>query len=365
VNSSSALRLAVFSYGLPVRGEKRGGIERSAHVLADGLARRGHRVVVFTHDPKPPAAAYEVRPLPWKRFVDTWLGRRVTMGYLGNVLALLPDYRGFDAIISHGDSLFLPLAGKPIVRVMHGNALGEALHATSRGRAVLQFGVYLQELMTALIARGTVAVSENTRRSNRFIRRTIPHGVDSTMFYPAPEEKTAEPSLIFVGALDGRKRGRFLLDVFQAAVRSAHPGAILMFVGPAGPAVPGVTYHTGIDDGDLAALYRRAWLCVSPSTYEGFGLPYLEAMACGTPVVATPNPGSCEVLGDGEFGRLVDDDAFGSTVADLLGNESGRRAMASAGMRRAQQYSLESMIDRYEALLMELCKVHAGSVVST
>ena len=71
VSKSSALRLAVFSFGLPVPGQKRGGIERAAHLLADGLARRGHRVVVFSHDPKPESALYEVRQLPWKRFVDT------------------------------------------------------------------------------------------------------------------------------------------------------------------------------------------------------------------------------------------------------------------------------------------------------
>ena len=93
------LRLAMVSYGLPLHGRKRGGIERAAHTLADVLARRGHEVVVFTHDPRPDEATYEVRDLPWKRFVETWLGRRVTMGYLGNLLAILPDYGEFDAII--------------------------------------------------------------------------------------------------------------------------------------------------------------------------------------------------------------------------------------------------------------------------
>ena len=72
------MRLAVFSYGLPVPGEKRGGIERAAHTLAQGLALRGHHVVVFSHDNKPTAAAYDVRELPWKSFVNTWLGRRLT-----------------------------------------------------------------------------------------------------------------------------------------------------------------------------------------------------------------------------------------------------------------------------------------------
>ena len=114
LSSLPRLRIAVLSYGLPKRAHKRGGIERAAHTLADGLARRGHDVVVFSHDPKPADAAYTVAPLPWKSFVDTWLGRRVTMGYLGNVLALVPDYREFDAVIAHGDSLLVPLAGKPV-----------------------------------------------------------------------------------------------------------------------------------------------------------------------------------------------------------------------------------------------------------
>src|SRR5918997_5264396 len=119
------MKIAVFSYGLPVVGEKRGGIERVAHELADALARRGHEVTVWTHDPRPAGAAYEVRRLPWRRFVSSWAGRRLTMGYLGNVLALLPGYGEADAIIAHGDSLLLPLRGKPVVRLMHGSALWE------------------------------------------------------------------------------------------------------------------------------------------------------------------------------------------------------------------------------------------------
>jgi phosphatidylinositol alpha-mannosyltransferase len=358
------MRIGVFSYGLPVPGLKRGGIERSAHALAQGLAERGHRVVVFSHDPKPAGAIYEVRELPWKDFVNTWLGRRVTMGYLGNVLALLPDYRGFDAIVSHGDSLLLPLTGKPVLRVMHGSAWGEAVHATSIGRFALQCGVYGQELLTALAGHGTVAVSENTRRANPFIRHTIPHGVDTRLFQPFPQEKTSHPSLVFVGTEEGRKRGSYLLDVFREIVRPAYPDAVLMFVGPGGPERPGVTYHTGVSDAELASLYRRAWIYASPSTYEGFGLPYLEAMACGTAVVATPNPGSREVLGDGEHGRLVEDAAFGPALLDLLSGESRRRALEATGLLRAQQFSIDLMIDRYEALLMELCGAHAGSVAS-
>jgi glycosyltransferase involved in cell wall biosynthesis len=358
------MRIAVLSYGLPVVGSKRGGIERSAHVIAQGLAERGHHVTVFSHDPAPEHAAYEVRELPWKTFVNTWIGRRVTMGYFGNVLALLPDYRACDAILAHGDSLLLPLAGKPVVRVMHGTAWEEATSATSLGRFVLQCGVYAQELLSAAVNHNTVAVSYNTRRRNPFVRHTIPHGVDASVFHPLPREKSATPSILFVGTLAGRKRGAFLLDVFQRDIGPRYPDCSLMFVGPPGPQLPGVTYYTGVADEQLSSLYRRAWVFASPSTYEGFGLPYLEAMASGTAVVATPNPGSREVLADGRYGRLVDDRAFGAALLDLLAHEDVRRAAEVVGIERAQEFRADAMIDRYEALLMELCGQDAKSVAS-
>ena len=89
-----------------------------------------------------------------------------------------------------------------------------------------------------------------------------------------------------------------------------------MFVGPPGVDAPGITYYTGIGDAELASLYRRAWVYASPSTYEGFGLPYIEAMACGTAVLATPNAGSREVIGAHQYGRLVEDAGFGAALLD-------------------------------------------------
>jgi phosphatidyl-myo-inositol alpha-mannosyltransferase len=354
----------MFSYGLPTEGQKRGGIERSAHTLADGLARRGHEVVVFTHDRQPLGAAYDVHSLPWKAFVQTWFGRRVTMGYLGNLLALLPDYGGFDAIVAHGDSLLLPLTGKPIVRVMHGSALGEALSARTPGRVILQYGVYVQEILTALLQNGVVAVSESTRRDNPFVNRVIPHGVDDQVFRFEPDARTEQPSIVFVGTLNGRKRGLFLLEAFRNTVRVAHPNAVLTIIGEDGPASPGVEYCRGVSDAELAALYQRAWVYASPSRYEGFGLPYLEAMACGTPVVATRNPGSSEVLGDGEYGVLSRDEEFANALSSLLADPSARAALSARGLARAREYSLMTMLTRYEELLFKLVAVDAKPVAS-
>ena len=168
---------------------------------------------------------------------------------------------------------------------------------------------------------------------------------------------------MFVGAADGRKRGRFLLDIFERVIRPAYPDAELTFVGPKGPSQPGVTYVTGVPDNDLAALYRRAWVSAAPSTYEGFGLPYLEAMACGTAVIATPNPGSREVLGE-DYSGLMTDAEFAPALLKVLGDESRRRALERAGIRRAEDFSIDRMIDQYEALLNELRGSHARSVAS-
>jgi glycosyltransferase involved in cell wall biosynthesis len=358
------LKIAVISYRLPVEGEQRGGIERIAHVLAEGLARRGHTVAVFSHDPKPAGASYEVRLLPWKSFVETWAGLRMTAGYLGNLLALQLDLRGFDVVIAHGDSLLLPLRRTPVVRVLHGSARAEARHATSIGRAVMQWGVYLQELLTAFVSpSNVVAVSANTLRDNPFVRRVIPHGIDTAIFQPAPREKSPHPSIVFVGAVDGRKRGRFLLDIFERVIRPKFPNALLTFVGSEGPPQQGVSYLTGVPDHDLAALYRRAWVCAVPSTYEGFGLPYLEAMACGTAVIATPNPGSREVLGD-DYAGLVEDKEFASVLVHLLTDDVRRRTLENAGLSRAAEFSIDHMIDQYEMLLSDVRGSHARSTVS-
>jgi glycosyltransferase involved in cell wall biosynthesis len=229
---------------------------------------------------------------------------------------------------------------------------------------VLQFGVYVQELLTGLLYEHVVAVSANTTRSNPCVRHVIPHGFDDAVFTLNAEPRTPEPSVLFVGTLDGRKRGQMLLDGFLRTIRSEHPAASLTIVGPAGPAHPGVHYRTGVSDAELAQLYRRSWVYASPSTYEGFGLPYLEAMACGTPVVATPNPGSAEVLADGVYGLLPADEDFVHQVSALLGDDARRSAFSASGVERARAYSLSVMLDRYEALLRPLVSVHVKSIAS-
>ena len=352
----------MLSFRLPVPGVKRGGCERVAHDLAQGLALRGHQVTVWSADPLPANAAYAVRRIPGSWLIHHGLGFRLVSGYLGNVLALLPDYADADALIAHGDSLFLPLRGIPFLRIMHGSALDEARTARTLPRKLLQFGVYLQELIAAR-TQTTIAISRNTQCRYPAIRTVIANGVDTTRFVPGAVKST-DPSILFVGMLGGRKRGLLLQQWFNDTILPAMPQAVLwMVTEQEGPPAPGVRYFTGVSQTVLSELYQAAWVFASPSTYEGFGLPYLEAMASGTPVIATANPGSLEVLDRGCYGELIHHDPdFALALLSLLQNSSKREHLTAQGLDRARELSLERTIDHYEALLQSLISAQRAQV---
>jgi glycosyltransferase involved in cell wall biosynthesis len=103
---------------------------------------------------------------------------------------------------------------------------------------------------------------------------------------------------------------------------------------------------------DLPALYRGADLLVMPSRAEGFGLPVLEAMACGTPVVSYDNTSLVEVVGDA--GLLVADGdvrALGTAMADVLVHPALAEGFRTKGVQRAARYTWQDSVDRHLALL--------------
>ena len=127
-----------------------------------------------------------------------------------------------------------------------------------------------------------------------------------------------------------------MYELFVNEIASKNADVTLQFVADeAPPSHPRVVFTRFPDDTALAATYRAAWVFVLPSLYEGFGIPYLEAMASGTAVVATPNTGARDLLGSSDYGLVVADDAFARTTLELLGNEAERRRLEQAGIRRA------------------------------
>jgi glycosyltransferase involved in cell wall biosynthesis len=162
--------------------------------------------------------------------------------------------------------------------------------------------------------------------------------------------------LLFVGALDARKDPRSLLAAWARA-RDSRPELQLVIAGAPGrqapPAMDGAMQLGRVDEEGLADLYTAAGCLLFPSRYEGFGLPCLEAMACGCPVAAFRNSSIAEVVGDA--GMLVEDGdatALGDAALAVIGE---RERWSKSGLLRARKFSWDrtarETISVYESLL--------------
>jgi glycosyltransferase involved in cell wall biosynthesis len=180
--------------------------------------------------------------------------------------------------------------------------------------------------------------------------------------------------VLYVGGLSPHKRVASLVQAFGSlATEPGHGTLRLVLAGPGeldtfraddrglAASLDGLgaardrVVHTGfVPDETLAALYRGATCVVLPSIIEGFGLPALEAMACGTPVLAARTPALEEVCADAVdyFDRL---DQLPSCLAQLLNDENRRATLRHAGPIRARRFSWDEAARRWLASV-EACR---------
>ena len=345
------MNIAITSLYLPT-GSKI-GVGYCVHALANALTDRGHHVTVFSQSAAPADARYEGVVVPsgqrFRTFGFAWSLRRY-------------DFSGFDVLNAHGDDWFLWGCRRPRhVHTFHGSLLAETLHVTGWKERLRMAALAVAELGTCLLADVRVAVSENTRRYVPGVDRVIPNGVDLTQFRPA-ERKGEAPSVLFVGTMRGRKRGAMLLETFRREIRPRVPGAEFWAVCEEEVTGEGVRWFGRVPHEQLVELYRRAWVFCLPSSYEGFGVPYIEAMASGTAVVATPNPGAREVLREGRCGRLVTEAQLGAAVCEVLTDPARRHALEAAGLERARDFGWDQVCRQYEALYRNECPAVAAGV---
>jgi glycosyltransferase involved in cell wall biosynthesis len=347
------MKIALYHTTLPTPDHKVGGVEVVVHRLANTLVRQGHSVTVFSLSPAPDDALYATVQL-FRRGASLLRRPLLRMSVLPLLLNLI-SFRGYDVVHFHGDDWFYLRRSVPSVRTLHGSALHEARTATSWKRWVGQLLTYPLEHLAVRLATRALAVGPET---TRLYPRThlINNGVNLSLFQPG--EKAARPTVVFVGTWAGRKRGAFLFGRFVEEVLPRVPDARLVmvsdYVSDSCAAHPNVEYWAHPSDAELAELYRRAWVFAYPSTYEGFGLPYIEALASGTAVLCSPNDGADHVLERGAFGLVVDDSDFGGALATLLRSEASRALQERAGLDRAAQFSWDAVarahLDHYRAL---------------
>jgi phosphatidylinositol alpha-mannosyltransferase len=335
------MRIAQLTRTLP-RPDYAGGVSGQTDVLARALVARGHEVTVFAVNPPAEAADYEFRRVHIPSSV-----KRATPVLMALALAKL-RFDDFDVIHSHGDE-HLVRARPPIVRTFHGSSWSEARHATRFRHRLYHFAMGFPEALSEWRAAAVVVDAPSNQTYLKRPTAVISCAYDRKRYFPA-EEKSERPSILFVGDLDTRKRGRMLLEAFSRQIRPAVPDAELWMVSADRPVGDGVIALGRVPPRDLADLYRRAWVFCLPSSYEGFGVPYVEAMASGTPVVATHNGGADDVLGAGQYGRVVADADLGSALVGLLQSAEERRRLACVGLERARAYESDQIAARYESV---------------
>ena len=166
--------------------------------------------------------------------------------------------------------------------------------------------------------------------------RVVPHGVEPP-FQPEGPAVAGEYALA-VGTVEPRKN---LPRAVEAAQRA---GIELRVVGPEGWGDVGVQSLGFVSDEVLAALYRGAQCLVFPSLYEGFGLPVLEAMACGTPVVTGNFGATAEVAGDAAV--LVDPYDVDGIAAGIQEARRRRDELRAKGLERVRGFTWDEAARR-------------------
>lgn len=214
-------------------------------------------------------------------------------------------------------------------------------------------------------ARKVITVSEFCR--NEIMERwEIPadrvettHEAARGLFVPGKKRKGGPPSLLFVSAIHPRKNLGRLIRVWRRLREARFPDLELKVVGPAAWAagndlralrqaeVRGGAKWTGAHtDEQLKQAYQEATLLVYPSLYEGFGLPPVEAMACGCPVVCSQAGSLPEICGDAaEYFDPLSEEEMAAKIGLVLDSPSRQEELRTRGIARAGMFSWSKMAE--------------------
>lgn len=259
-----------------------------------------------------------------------------------------------DASVVHGTNFVLPPNGKGTPGVVTVHDLSFFRQDVFPGGEALRELVPWSVRRAAAVLTPTAAIADELCATYPVERDKVfvtPEGVAEVFFGATPLSDTAlgkmgipGPYAMAVGTLEPRKNLATLLRAWAAAGLEAE-GWRLLLAGPKGwgpdlPETPGVILTGWVGDETLPGLLAGASIFCYPSHYEGFGLPPLEAMAAGVPVLAGAYPAADEVLGDAAL--KVDPgntDAMAEALGRLARDEALRRTLAFAGRARAASFT--------------------------
>ena len=285
-------------------------------------------------------------------------------------------------VLGYG-SLMMHASGMPVVANIHHplsidrmNQIQQARTVRMKMRKAMFYPFFMQEIVARRLDR-IITGSHNSRASvsDAFRLRdgqitTIHDGVDTRTFRPLEVAKRPN-EILFVGNSDDQNKGaRYLIEAVKLLDERGIDFHLTFKDRLNAQMVPRMLRDLGLEHrvtflgrqtvDELVRLYNQAQVLVSPSLYEGFGLPAAEAMACGTPVIATTAGAFPEVIADGETGVLVqpgDARALADAIASLLRDPARRASMGAAGVRRIEeQFSWRVCAERTVALYEDVLR---------
>ncbi len=337
------------------------GIARYLDGMISEMLRQDPAVEFIFYAPRPVEIA--LPPGRWRLRTGTGLEGRFVNPWVQTQVPRWAREDGLDVFWGQNNMLPLRLR-RPCFRILTVHDLVPFVcPRTLRFTSVLTRRYYLARACRA--ADAVVADSDSTARDIVRLLGVAPDKVKrvyfgaSDRFCPQPTARAKdvasgkyglpETYLLSVGTIEPRKHHTTLL----AALALLPQTPLLVIVGGVGWKAEsamreiaameraGRVRHLGrVDDVDLPALYAAARLFVFPSVYEGFGLPVLEAMACGCPVLCSWSSSLPEVGGSAaRYFRTGDSRDLARRLEELLFDEEQLVAMVAAGLARARQFS--------------------------
>jgi glycosyltransferase involved in cell wall biosynthesis len=189
--------------------------------------------------------------------------------------------------------------------------------------------------------------------------RYKPHEQEGAAEYISRKYGVPQRYLATVGIIHPRKNHQFLVGVLRILKEKGQLDCPLLVVGPigwknsplfqeirtAGLTENDIRFLGYLPDEDMPLFYAGAQVFLFPTLYEGFGLPPVEAMACGTPVIASNAPCMPEVLGDAAILEpLTGHERFAAAIRRVLEDDSLRMVLRTKGIQRAQSFRYETSV---------------------
>lgn len=269
----------------------------------------------------------------------------------------------------------------PMLLIHHGSYEGFPIDYSwwtkTKARVAYQLSAWRAPLVSTVSAHSKRDIMRFYRVAEEKIE-VIPNGIDTELFRPIEDTGLKQdwrrrnlgediPFILYVGRPDYRRNIPNLVKAFSKAKQAQNLPHKLVLIGTVFQRIPleAIIRDAGAENDvvciphatheEIALAYNASEMLVYPSSYEGFGMPVLEAMACGTPVISMNNTAFPEFAGG--VAELLDDaevDTLESAMLSLHNDPARREEMAAAGVRRAAEYDWHVVTKRYIELMTRL-----------